>query len=154
MANNCMTEFEITTATEQDAERLFHLLNAAKLEAEKKIQGFFIGSESRYFFDADIYYEGNTLGMYGWVKWGFADEEIAVIIKWFMAQAGIRNIRVIYDEAGCLLRGEFNYASGEQSIVHTYLPEKFYPEDSDAEDYYDEIEKRYAEHKATEEISL
>ena len=55
MANNCFVDFYITTRTNIEAARLIEILYKNISEANKRNQGAFIGSKTRYIFDAGVY---------------------------------------------------------------------------------------------------
>ena len=64
MANWCSVEAEIDCLDNRQAETLYQKLVTAKTEADKRKQGFYIGSD-RYFFDAIIELYGNTVTLTG-----------------------------------------------------------------------------------------
>ena len=125
MANNCFVDIDITTASEEDAERLHKILTAAKKDADSRGEGFFIGCEKRYMFEAEIITHGNIVSVNGWVKWGFEDIEVWKFLAWLMARARVKDFRMRYDEGGCLLYGEYHYDL--KILTDRYLPQDCFP---------------------------
>ena len=144
MANNCIVGITVTTFTEADGGRLYDLLTGAKILADKKQEGIFIGCKSRYLFDAEFFRDRDTVQIFGWVKWGFSDDEVKTFLAWLKAQTGVKELRIDYDEPGCLLYGNYTYAG--KKLIKCSLPETNYPEDDGISDFGITLEsalKRY-----------
>lgn len=152
MANNCMVGIQIVTTTETDGEKLHGILTSAKMTADKKREGVYIGCERRYLFDAQIFRDRDTVQVFGWVKWGFSDDEVKSFIAWLKTQVEIKELRINYDEYGCLLYGEYRYAGNK--LVKCSLPEINYPEDDGDSDFGITLESALKRYGITEEIPL
>ena len=137
MANWCSVEAEIDCLDNRQAETLYQKLVTAKTEADKRNQGFYVGSD-RYFFDATIEFFDNTVTLAGSVKWGFSDEEMISFIKYLKSIAVIESAEICYEEGGCLLYGKYSYENG--TLTDTYLPAECFP-DYDEENYYLQLEQ-------------
>ena len=142
MANNCFVDIDITTASEEDAERLHKILTAAKKDADSRGEGFFIGCEKRYMFEAEIITHGNIVSISGWVKWGFEDTEVWKFLAWLMDRAGVRDFSMKYDECGALLYGEYRYDL--KNLTDRYLPQDHYPTEEDGD-----VEKAFQQYGVT-----
>ena len=152
MANNCMVGITVTTFTEADGGRLHDILTEAKILADKKQEGIFIGCKSRYLFDAEFFRDRDTVQIFGGVKWGFSDEEVKTFLAWLKAQTGVKELRIDYDEPGCLLYGEYHYADGK--LTKRYLPETNYPEDDGVSDFGITLESALKKHGIAVEIPM
>ena len=137
MANCCSIEAEIVCFDDQDAETLYQKLLADKTDADKRKQGFYIGSD-RYFFDSIIELDENVVTLTGSVKWGFTNDEIFAFIKHLKTIVAVDSAEIRYEETGCLLYGKFSYEDGV--LFDTYLPESYFP-DYDEETYYEQLEQ-------------
>ena len=137
MANCCSIEAEIVCFDNQDAETLYQKLLADKTDADKRKQGFYIGSD-RYFFDSIIELDENVVTLTGSVKWGFTNDEILAFIKHLKTIVSVDSAEISYEETGCLLYGKFSYEDGV--LFDTYLPERYFP-DYDEETYYEQLEQ-------------
>ena len=137
MANCCSIEAEIICIDDQDAETLYQKLLADKTDADKRKQGFYIGSD-RYFFDSIIELDENVVTLTGSVKWGFTNDEIFAFIKHLKTIVAVDSAEIRYEETGCLLYGKFSYENGV--LFDTYLPESYFP-DYDEETYYEQLEQ-------------
>ena len=137
MANCCSIEAEIVCFDNQDAETLYQKLLADKTAADKRKQGFYIGSD-RYFFDSIIELDENVVTLTGSVKWGFTNDEILAFIKHLKTIVSVDSAEISYEETGCLLYGKFSYDNGV--LFDTYLPESYFP-DYDEETYYEQLEQ-------------
>jgi len=154
MANNCVVGISVTTFTEADGEKLHDILTGAKILADKKKEGIFIGCEHRYLFDAKFFRDRDTVQIFGWIKWGFSDDEVKTFLAWLMVNAGVKELRLNYDEPGCLLYGNYTYA--EKKLMKCSLPETNYPEDdgdSDS-DFGITLESALKKHGVTVEIPM
>ena len=152
MANNCMVGIQIVTTTETDGEKLHGILTSAKMIADKKREGVYIGCERRYLFDAQIFRDRDTVQVFGWVKWGFSDDEVKSFIAWLKTQVEIKELRINYDECGCLLYGEYRYA--DEKLTQRYLPAEHFPDDDDSDHFGIELESALKRYGITEEIPL
>ncbi len=144
MANNCMVGITVTTFTEADGGRLYDILTGAKILADKKKEGIFIGCAHRYLFDGKFFRDRDTVQIFGWVKWGFSDDDVKTFLAWLMVNAGVKELRMDYDEPGCLLYGNYTYAG--QKLTKCSLPGTNYPEDDGDSDFGIPLEsalKRY-----------
>ncbi len=65
MANNCILGIMVTTFTEADGEKLHNILTGAKILADKRHEGIFIGYKSRYIFDAEFFRDRNKVQIFG-----------------------------------------------------------------------------------------
>ena len=152
MANNCMVGITVTTFTESDGERLHDILTAAKMIADKKQEGVFIGCPNRYLFDGKFFRDRDTVEIFGWVKWGFSDEEVKTFLAWLMVQAGVKELRIDYDEPGCLLYGNYTYAANV--LVKCCLPEINYPEDDGSDGFGITLESALKKYGVAVEVPM
>ena len=144
MANNCFVRIEITAFTAKDAGRFCRKLNAAKKAADVNLEGVYIGCRGRYLFDAKIERNGDKIFIRGWVKWGFADAEVWMFLLWLMKEAGVKDLRMGYNEGGCLLYGEYHYDG--QTLTDRYLPQEYFPS-NEGDDV--DTEKAFSEYGVT-----
>ena len=152
MANNCMVGITVTTFTEADGERLHDILTAAKMIADKKQEGVFIGCQNRYLFDGKFFRDRDTVEIFGWVKWGFSDEEVKTFLAWLMVQAGVKELRIDYDEPGCLLYGNYTYVANV--LVKCCLPEINYPEDDGSDGFGITLESALKKYGVAVEVPM
>lgn len=145
MANNCFVDFYITTRTKWEADKIADILAKNIQEANKKNEGAFIGSNTRYIFDAEVInHTPNTVKVEGWVKWSIDYTEIKDIIDWISQYVSISKLSMRYDEVGCCLYGEYVYRSNAptgKKLYDKYVDEKDFPPDFNDENYYEDLEQ-------------
>jgi hypothetical protein len=145
MANNCYIDLYITTRTKWEAEKIGDILAKNIQEANKKNEGAFIGSNTRYIFDAGVInHTPVTVKVEGWVKWSISNTEIKDIIDWINAFVSVTKINMRYEETGMYLYGEYIYnktgRKGKQ-LCDKYVEEKDFPTDFNDENYYEDLEQ-------------
>ena len=150
MANNCVVGISVTTFNDACGGKLHDILTAAKMIADKKQEGIFIGCPNRYLFDGQFFRDRDTVEIFGWVKWGFSDDEVKTFLARLTVQAGVKELRIDYDEPGCLLYGEYHYADGK--LTKRYLPETNYPEDDGVSDFGITLESALKKYGVAEEV--
>ena len=152
MANNCVVGIQIITNNAADGKRLYDCLKTEKAAADAQNSGLFIGCRSRYLFDAEFFRDRDTLVIFGWVKWGFTDEEVKTFIAWLMAQSGCKLFHMSYDEPGTLLYGDYTYAG--DVLIKRELPEINYPQDNGEEDFGTILESEFKKYGVAREIPI
>ena len=138
MANWCSVKAKINCSDRQQAETLYQKLVMTKTEADKRNQGFYVGSD-RYFFDATIELFSNTVTLTGSVKWGFSDDEMISFIKYLKSIAIIESAEICYEEGGCLLYGSYFYDG--TTLTDTFVAAEDFPDYDGEDSYYDELER-------------
>ena len=145
MANNCFIDLYITTRTKWEADKIADILAKNIQEANKKNEGAFIGSNTRYIFDAEVInYTPNTVKVEGWVKWSMDYTEIKDIIDWLSQYVSISKLSMRYDEVGCCLYGEYVYNSrGKKGkkLLDKYVADDDFPTDEGQDTFYEELEQ-------------
>lgn len=152
MANNCFIDLYITTRTKWEADKIADILAKNIQEANKRNEGAFIGSNTRYIFDAEVFNHSSvTVKVEGWVKWSISNTEIKDIIDWIKTFVSVTKINMRYEETGMYLYGEYIYNNtgrkGKQ-LCDKYVEEKDFPPDFNDENYYEDLEQIFQK-KAT-----
>lgn len=144
MANNCFVDFYITTRTNIEAARLIEILYKNISEANKRNEGAFIGSKTRYIFDAGVYsHTAIVVKVEGWVKWSVDYTEIKDIIDWLMQYVTVVKLSMRYEETGQKMYGEYIYrhnAPIKRKLYDKYVDEKDFPIDTGDDAFYEELE--------------
>lgn len=162
MANNCYIDILIATKTKEDADKLEALLSDILTKADKEKKGMFIGSNTRYLFDATLdrwSTKGNTgdihklneIRLEGWVKWCLDYTEATDVVSYMLSNADIEVLSIRYEELGCNLYGEYTYDDESKVLLDTFVYEDDIPSDYDNALFYEELEEVFQK-KGKEEL--
>ena len=164
MANNCYIDILIATKTKEDADKLEALLSDILFKADKEKKGMFIGSNTRYLFDAALDrwstegYAGdihklNEIRLEGWVKWCLDYTEATDVVSYMLSNADIEFLSIRYEEMGFNLYGEYVYNDENKLLTDTYVAEEDFPDYKDGENdlFYEELEEAFQK-KGIEEL--
>lgn len=145
MANNCFIDLYITTRTKWEADKIADILAKNIQEANKRNEGAFIGSNTRYIFDAEVFNHSSvTVKVEGWVKWSISNTEIKDIIDWLKEYVSVVKLSMRYEELGQLMYGEYVYRSNAptgKKLYDKYVDEKDFPDDNGEDTFYEDLEQ-------------
>ena len=155
MANICIIDMTIETGTTAEAEGLREELQAAFDKAESENLGAYIGSDTRYIFDALAEQKGTTVTIGGWVRGAFDDYELRDCLEWLRDMVTIKKMNMGYKVLEDPARGEFDF-DGE-TMKEYYLLDDDFPEEEEEEeieDYFDRVEEIYRNKKVSRVVSM
>ena len=143
MANCCFVSFAITFENEENKNLFLNHLNEVIEKAKKEDKGVFIGSNTRYLFDADcMNADKNVVYLNGWVKWALERDEMSDVLHHFIKIAKITKLDCNYEELMSNILGTYVYENNilkdcfltDRQFADIY--KKFYPngeEDDESE---------------------
>ena len=153
MANICYADFDITAPDEQHADKLENTLNSLM---NKESNGVWYLSIAGCCL-SDVYLDrcGMLLHIESTVKWGFNDKEVKALFRWFKKEADICEFVLRYEEDASHMYGEYVWDDMEPALIwQHYLPAKYWPEDENRDDYFDQIACRFEAHPKSRMIRL
>ena len=123
MANNCYIQIDIQLNNIFDKDRVFDYFHKIFHNAHLKDEGAYIGSESRYLFDAEINdVDDCEIEIVGWVKWGIQDNEMISFFKYLNEICFIQKLSVSLLEIGNGVCEKYTYdCNNEDIIIHDVL---------------------------------
>ena len=148
MANICFVSLKIECRSKRAALKVNAVLTQLKEAADQQRKGFYAGSD-RYIFDAAFYVYDKEVSMAYWVKWGYSDKEIIVLIKFLNEITPIKSLRLRYEEGGSLEYGEYIYSAGTLSCRE--LPVENYPDATDNDSDQEHLQQAFEQYGTTRE---
>lgn len=148
MANCCDVSIHIVIPDKEQAQACYQWLEDARVEADKKGQGFQLGNAQQWVFDSDVEIDSNDVSIHGWIKWGWEDNAPEDFVKSMLDKGwAVQSVECEFHEDGNLYHGKWSYDGGtgvlEIRVLKDSYVSKFYEErteeELDAGDYYDKL---------------
>lgn len=147
MANCCDISIHIVIPDKEQAKACYQWLEDARVEADKKGEGFQLGNAKQWVFDSDVEIDSHDVSIYGWIKWGWDDNVPEDFVKTMLDKGwNIAEVRSEFHEPSCLYHGTWRYDGStgllEARVLDQAYMMKFYDElngELYEDDHYDKM---------------
>lgn len=135
MANICTINLELRCDNPESTKQLQQHLEQLHAEATFNNRGLYIDG-SRAMFDLCFTTSDRGFDIFGWVKWGFCDEEVVALLTYLLERFPVTYMKLDYDECGCQLYGYYEFANGQ--LYDVSVSEEDFPDYVDGcdEEFY------------------
>lgn len=148
MPNWCDISIHTVIKDKHQANDCYWWLENARVEADKKGEGFQLGNAKQWVFDGEVTLDSHDVSIYGLIKWGWEDNAPEDFVESMLDKGwAVQSVECEFHEDGNLYHGKWSYDGGtgvlEIRVLKDSYVSKFYEErteeELDAGDYYDKL---------------